>query len=83
MTHQPITPVELRTRLRTGLTKFMFVKKDGSLRECFATTNLAHIPADKHPQGVKETPETQLCFWDLIAGDWRSLKTSTQIFINQ
>jgi hypothetical protein len=83
MTHQPITPQELRAKLGTGPVQFMFVKKDGSLRECHATTNLTHIPTDKHPLGVKQTPETQLCFWDLMVQDWRSLTTRTQIFINQ
>jgi len=80
---QPISAQDLRVRLRTGLTKFYFIKKDGSLREVMGTTNLNHVPADKHPQGVRQTPDSVITFWDLLAGDWRSAKVETQFFINQ
>jgi hypothetical protein len=80
---QPIEAEALKQRLHIAITKFFFVKKDGSLREVMGTTNLNHIPADKHPQGVRETPPSVIVFWDLLAGDWRSAKVETQFFINQ
>ena len=80
-TFQPIAAQDLRVQLRQGLTKFYFVKKDGSLRECHATTNLNHVPADKHPLGVRQTPDSVITFWDLLTGDWRSAKVTTQFFI--
>lgn len=79
---QPIEAQVLKQRLHVAITKFFFVKKDGSLREVMGTTNLNHIPADKHPQGVRETPASVIVFWDLLAGDWRSAKVETQFFIN-
>jgi hypothetical protein len=78
---RPIEAQDLRQELRNGIVKFFFIKKDGSLREVHGTTNLAHVPADKHPQGVRQTPPTVITFWDLLAGDWRSAKTETQFFI--
>ena len=79
---QPIEAAVLKQRLHVAITKFFFVKKDGSLREVMGTTNLNHIPADKHPQGVRQTPPSVIVFWDLLAGDWRSAKVETQFFIN-
>jgi hypothetical protein len=79
---QPINAQILRSELNQRIVKFFFVKKDGSLREVHGTTKLAHVPADKHPQGVRETPASVITFWDLLAGDWRSAKVETQFFIN-
>jgi hypothetical protein len=79
---QPIEAQNLRAQLQTGIVKFFFIKKDGSLREVQGTTNLRHVPADKHPQGVRQTPPSVITFWDLLAGDWRSAKVETQFFVN-
>lgn len=78
---RPISAQELREELRNRIVRFYFIKKDGSLREVQGTTRLAHVPADKHPQGVRETPPSVIVFWDLLAGDWRSAKVETQFFI--
>ena len=78
---QPITAQDLRVQMRGGFVKFYFVKKDGSLRECNATTNLNHVTADKHPQGIRQTPDSVITFWDLLTGDWRSAKVTTQFFV--
>jgi len=79
---QPITAQTLRSELSQRIVKFFFVKKDGSLREVKGTTNLAHVPTDKHPQGVRQTPPSVITFWDLLVQDWRSAKVETQFFIN-
>jgi hypothetical protein len=79
---QPISAQLLREQMSHRIVKFFFVKKDGSLREVQGTTNLRHVPADKHPQGVRQTPPSVIVFWDLLAGDWRSAKVETQFFIN-
>lgn len=79
---QPINAQILRTELSQRIVKFFFVKKDGSLREVHGTTKLDHVPVDKHPQGIRETPASVITFWDLLAGDWRSAKVETQFFIN-
>jgi hypothetical protein len=77
----PITAQALKEQLRNRIVNFYFIKKDGSLREVQGTTRLAHVPADKHPLGVRETPPSVITFWDLLAGDWRSAKVETQFFI--
>ena len=78
---QPIAAQQLRTQLRTGFVHFYFVKKDGTLREARGTTNLSHIPADKHPTGERPAPDSVVTFWDLLAGDWRSTRAGAQIFL--
>lgn len=79
--HQaPIQPDQLREKLRQGLVEFAFVKKDGVLRTAMGTTNLRHIPADQHPQGLREPSPKQICFWDLLTGEWRSVSITSQIF---
>ena len=78
-----ITPENLRTRLHAGIVKFFFVKLDGSLRECMATTKLTHIPADQHPQGVRESSDAVVVFWDLLVGRWRSANIRSQLFIKE
>lgn len=82
--HQaPIGPEELKRKLHEGLVQFAFVKKDGVLRTAMGTTNLRHIPADQHPKGVREASPKQVCFWDLLSGEWRSVSVTCQIFCNQ
>ena len=82
--HQaPVPPAQLKEMLRTGLVQFAFVKKDGTLRTAMGTTNLTHIPADQHPQGVREASPKVVTFWDLLSGEWRSVSINSQIFIPQ
>jgi hypothetical protein len=82
--HQaPVPPAQLKEMLRTGLVQFAFVKKDGTLRTAMGTTNLVHIPADHHPQGVREASPKVVTFWDLLSGEWRSVSINSQIFIPQ
>lgn len=80
---QQIEANDLRTRLQQGIITFFFVKKDNSLRECKGTTNLRHIPADQHPQGIRESSPAVVPFWDFLAGGWRSAKVNTLIFIKE
>ena len=79
--HQaPITAEELKRKLNEGLVQFAFVKKNGVLRTAMGTTNLRHIPADQYPKGVRESSPKQVCFWDLLTGEWRSVSVNCQIF---
>jgi len=78
----PISAQDLKARLREGLVEFSFVKKDGVLRRAVGTTNLRQIPADQHPKGVREASPKQVCFWDLLTGEWRSVSIESLIFSN-
>ena len=83
MSHQPISASDLRTRLHSGIVKFFFVKKDGSLREVIGTTNLTHIPTSGHPSGDRRSSHKVVPFWDFVAGGWRSMQVTTQAFLRE
>jgi hypothetical protein len=82
MTLKSCTPNELRTRLREGVVQFAFKKLNGELRTVVGTTNLATIPLVSHPKGVRESPPSVVCFFDLEKGEWRSLSIRAEVFVN-
>jgi hypothetical protein len=79
--HQPISALELRERLHTGFIKFSFMKKDGSLREAYGTTNLSNIPVSAHPSGNGSSSPKVVTFWDLLTSEWRSAQVTTHFFL--
>lgn len=56
----------------------IFIKKDGTRREMLCTTNLRHVPAEKHPKGTGtgSTEEVKKVF-DLEKNEWRSFRVSS------
>ena len=58
----PITPSQalkyawwfedFRTKLNTGIWRFSYIKKDGSIREAVGTLCMDLIPEDKRPKGI-------------------------------
>lgn len=80
-TLRPISAEDLRRRLRTAITKFYFVKKDGSMREVLGTTNLNHVPSSNHPSGVRESSPSVVVFFDTTIQEWRSAQNTTDFFI--
>ena len=82
MTLTPINSSDLRERLSDGIISFAFKKLNGHLRTAVGTTNLSSIPVQSHPKGGRPKPETQIAYWDLEKGQWRSLNTAQEIFIS-
>ena len=64
----------LKDKLRNGVAHFSFQKKNGELREMFATTNKALV--ERHIVGTGESRElyatTAVC--DVEKGAWRSFR---------
>ncbi len=81
MTLTPCTPTELRRELRAGAVQFAFKKLDGVLRTAVGTSNLATIPAEFHPTGRREAPDSVVTFFDLEKREWRCVSTRVEIFI--
>jgi hypothetical protein len=81
MNFLPTKPETLRRRLAEGAVEFSFIKKDGSLRTAFGTTDLSSIPAESHPQGVRESSNKVVTFFDLEKREWRSVSTLREIYL--
>lgn len=81
MTLQPTTATELKRQLARGVVQFAFKKLGGELRTAVGTTNLATIPRESHPKGVRPAPESVVAFFDVEKREWRSASARAEIFI--
>jgi hypothetical protein len=81
MTLEPVSAEVLRSRLRAGVVQFAFKKLDGTLRTAVGTTNLATIPTEHHPKGVRESSPRQVCFFDIEKREWRSVSATREMFV--
>ena len=60
--------------LRNGVTHFIYVKKDGSLRVAKGTKNFDFIPSEDVPTGGgNEIPDNIETYYDVDKGAWRCL----------
>ena len=64
----------LKDKLRNGVAHFIFQKKNGELREMFATTNKALV--ERHIVGTGESRElyATTAVYDVEKGAWRSFR---------
>lgn len=64
----------LKEKLRNGVAHFIFQKKNGELREMFATTNRALV--ERHIVGTGESRElyATTAVYDVEKGAWRSFR---------
>ena len=65
---------EAKRQMRAGTCHFLYVKKDGSVREAFGTLNPALC--GKHINGRGQSPETWncSCYFDIEKGGFRSFR---------
>ena len=65
-----------RNKLRSGIYRFSYFKKDGGIREAVGTLDPALIPDDILPKSGMDpdalAPASTFRYYDLIAGGWRS-----------
>ena len=65
-----------RTKLRSGIYRFSYFKKEGSIREAVGTLDPALIPDDFAPKSGMDpealAPVSTFSYYDLVAGGWRS-----------
>ena len=85
---------DFRKKLSTGVWRFSYFKKDGSIREAVGTLDMSRIPEDKRPKGdmsdgaAREPAAGVFPYYDLYAdGDcagWRSFRLDNFIgFVEQ
>ena len=66
---------DFRKKLSTGVWRFSYFKKDGSIREAVGTLDVERIPEEKHPTGDPSdvlAPTCTFSYFDLDKNEWRS-----------
>ena len=64
----------LKEKLRNGVAHFVFIKKDGTLREAWGTTASNLMKANINGRGISRDSVNCLCYWDCEKGGFRSLR---------
>ena len=64
----------LKDKLRTGVAHFIFQKKNGGLREMFATTNPSLVKRHINGRGVSRELYATTAVFDCELGEWRSFR---------
>ena len=64
----------LKTKLRSGIAHFCYLKKDGSLREAWGTTAHNLVKANVNGNGIDRDSVNCVCYWDVEKGGFRSLR---------
>ena len=64
----------LKDKLRTGVAHFILQKKNGELREMFATTNPSLVKRHINGRGVSRELYATTAVFDCELGEWRSFR---------
>ena len=65
---------DLKHKLRTGVAHFIFQKKNGELREMFATTNPSLVKRHINGRGESRELYATTAVFDCELGAWRSFR---------
>lgn len=64
----------LKEKMRNGVAHFVFIKKDGTVREAWGTTNSVLISSKVNGRGQSRESFATTCYWDIEKGAFRSLR---------
>lgn len=64
----------LKEKLRNGVAHFVYMKKDGTLREAWGTTASNFMKANINGRGISRDSVNCVCYWDCEKGGFRSLR---------
>ena len=64
----------LRAKLQMGVAHFVYMKKDGTLREAWGTTANNLMKANINGRGISRDSVNTVCYWDCEKGGFRSLR---------
>jgi len=70
---------QLKQKLANGVAHFIFQKKDGTLKEMFATTNPALCTRHINGRGVTRELYATTAIWDCEASAWKSFRWESLI----
>ena len=71
---------DVRTKLSTGVWRFSYFKKEGSIRQARGTLCMDLIPEEHHPKSLSSAPDVRpenygtFNYYDLDAAGWRSFR---------
>lgn len=65
---------ELKSKLHNGVAHFIFVKKNGEIREAFGTTNAAVAAKYTNGNGCSREYFKTTAYFDIEKGEWRSFR---------
>ena len=64
----------LKEKLRNGVAHFIFIKKNGEVREAFGTTNSAVAAKYTNGNGICREHFKTTAYFDIEKGQWRSFR---------
>ena len=64
----------LKEKLRNGVAHFIFVKKNGKVREAFGTTNASVAAKYTNGNGCSREYFKTTAYFDIEKGEWRSFR---------
>ena len=64
----------LKDKLRTGVAHFLYIKKDGTIREAWGTTNAALAHKYTNGNGVSREIFKTTAYFDVEKSSWRSFR---------
>ena len=65
---------QLKGKLRNGVAHFVFIKKNGEVREAFGTTNATVAAKYTNGNGISRDYFKTTAFFDIEKGEWRSFR---------
>ena len=69
----------LKEKLRNGVAHFIFIKKNGEIREAFGTTNSAVAAKYTNGNGCSRECFCTTAYFDIEKGEWRSFRWETLV----
>ena len=64
----------LKAKLQSGVAHFIYMKKDGTIREAWGTCAGNLMRATQNGRGVSGEAVNTVKYWDMMAGGYRSLR---------
>ena len=64
----------LKSKLQSGVAHFIYMKKDGTIREAWGTCAGNLMRATQNGRGVSGDAVNTVKYWDMMAGGYRSLR---------
>lgn len=64
----------LRRAMERGEARFLYLKKDGTVREARGTLCAALIPRDRRPRGLRTPPANVFTYFDKERTAWRCFR---------
>ena len=64
----------LKAKLQMGVAHFVYMKKDGTLREAWGTTASKFMKSNINGRGISRDSVNTVCYWDCEKGGFRSLR---------